>query len=85
MEHKATHSSQPHGRQGPEDRYEALIEEMPALNRLFEIMSLGENPAPLDVFYGLSQMVAFYTDPDLNPYDQVCDLLKISGNRCISC
>lgn len=70
---------------GPVEDYDSLIESMPALNRLFEIMGNGDIPTPLDIFAGLSQMVAFYTDPDQNPYDRVCEILKMYGNRCLSC
>lgn len=85
MVRKATLSIKPHGSPTPAEDFDVLIKAMPALNRLFEIMSRGVMPTTLDVFAGLSQMVAYYTDPDQIPYDRVCELLKSSGIRCLSC
>lgn len=85
MAHKAKQNSPLHGRPRPAVDIADLKKAMPALAHLFEQMSLGENPEPLDVFAALSQMVAHTTEPDHQPYDKVCDLLKLAGTRCISC
>jgi len=58
---------------------------LPAMGSLFDKLTIGEEWGFLDVMSALSEMVAFYTEPDTKS-GRSCSLdLKMSQKKCRFC
>lgn len=62
-----------------------LESNLPAMGRLFEKLARGEHPDFWDVMTALSEMVAFYTECDINPDRCKNDEEKMSEKKCRFC
>jgi len=85
MTDNQAHSSPASGFNRDEAYLNTLAEQMPQMQRLFEILDAGVTPNFLDVMRGISEMVAFYTD-----HDQISEDLELleeimSQKKCRFC
>ncbi|MCK5616717.1 hypothetical protein KAR91_83420 [Candidatus Pacearchaeota archaeon] len=60
-------------------------DDMPQMQALFEKFAGPGDWNFLDVMAAISEMVGFYTNHDINQEDPICDLLKMSQNKCRFC
>ncbi len=60
-------------------------EQPEALKRLFAKMTAGEHPDFLDVMAAISNMVAFYSDCDINSGEEQTEEFLMSQNNCRFC
>lgn len=58
---------------------------MPAMGRLLDQLDAGATPTFLDVWAGLSESVAFYTECDLKDEDLREKNISMSGKICRFC
>lgn len=73
------------GRSVSDKSYDTLRAEIPALDNLFRILGHGGTPNFLDIMRAISEMVAFYTDPDLLESQESMRFFEMSGNFCRFC
>lgn len=60
-------------------------DDMPQMQALFEKFSSAQDWSFLDVMAAISEMVAFYTDHDINPAGPRNQLQEMSQNKCRFC
>ncbi len=73
------------GQTAGDEYYETLAKQMPAVTRLFTALDAGRAPNFLDVMAAISEMVAFYTDHDVNDAADKILEEKMSGIKCRFC
>lgn len=67
------------------EQLESYRTKYPAIDRLWVMLSNGDAPNFLDVMSAISQIVDFLEEGDTQEVDIVCDLLKMSGKKCLFC
>ncbi len=73
------------GRSRGGEGFDTLGKHMKQTDALFKKLEAGEHPDFLAVMAGISEMVAFYTDHDINV--DICEIEKFltSGKKCRFC
>lgn len=62
-----------------------VFEHMPEVGRLLDALDAGSTPNFLDIMAALSELVAFYTEGDLNQGCESTTFSEMSGKRCRFC
>lgn len=73
------------GKSRDDGYFETLSAQMEQTDALFAKLSSGEHPNFLAVMAGISEMVAFYTDHDINVEGPSSDREKESQKNCRFC
>lgn len=73
------------GQTVPDAYRNRVFHDMPALANLLDQLDAGSTPNFLDVMAGISEMVAFYTNPDLLESVEYKRFCEMSGKYCRFC